>query len=66
MKSATQQALELVRRTPDGIMAKTVADAVGVSTATACAILARLFWAGRVDRRKPVGAKYRYTPRERV
>lgn len=59
----TRQAWRLVLRHPDGIDAKAVAVHLGVSKPTACAILARLFWKGRVDRRKPTGQKYLYTPR---
>ena len=61
---AKHRVLALVRRHPDGVLARTVAETVGLSTPTACAILARLFWAGAIDRRKD--RVFTYTPREPV
>lgn len=60
----TRRAFVLVQRSPHGVGAKAVAQLVGISTPTACAILARLFWAGLIDRWKEDGEKFRYAPRE--
>jgi Mn-dependent DtxR family transcriptional regulator len=60
--SVKPRAIALVDRTPGGVVASTTSILLGVSWATASSTLARLYWAGVLDRRKD-GRAFVYTAR---
>jgi Mn-dependent DtxR family transcriptional regulator len=60
--SVKARAIALVERTSGGLVASTGALLLGVSWATASSTLARLYWAGVINRHKD-GRAFVYTAR---